>query len=100
MNDQMNDVTSDDKLWALLAYILAPLWPIVILVMPDKKNRPFLKAHTVQALILGIITVITSSFCVGILVWIYAIYCGVQAYQGKLVEIPVITNMVKGQGWA
>lgn len=101
MNDQMNtEITSDDKLWALLTYILAPLVPIIILLMPEKKNRPFLKAHNVQALILGIITVITSSFCVGILVWFYAIYCGVQAYQGKTVEIPVITNMVKGQGWA
>ncbi len=101
MTNQMNtEVTSDDKLWALLAYILAPVVPILILVMPDKKDRPFIKAHNVQALILGIITVITSSFCIGILVWIYAIYLGVQAYQGKIVEIPVITNFVKGQGWA
>jgi uncharacterized membrane protein len=94
------EVTSDDKLWALLAYILAPIVPIIILLMADKKDRPFLKAHNIQALILGIITVITSSFCVGILVWIYAIYCGIQAYNGKLVEIPVITNLCKGQGWA
>lgn len=101
MNDQMNtEVTSDDKLWALLTYVLAPLVPILILVMPEKKSRPFLKAHNVQALILGIITVITSSFCVGILVWFYAIYCGVQAYQGKTVEIPGLTNFVKNQGWA
>ena len=94
------EVTSDDKLWALLTYILAPIVPIIILLMPDKKDRPFLKAHNIQALILGIITVITSSFCIGILVWIYAIYCGYQAYQGKLVEIPVITNLCKNQGWA
>lgn len=101
MNDQMNtEVTSDDKLWALLAYVLAPLVPIIILLMADKKDRPFIKAHNVQALVLGIITVITSSFCVGILVWLYAIYCGIQAYGGKTVEIPVITNFVKGQGWA
>ena len=101
MSNQVNtEVTSDDKLWALLTYILSPLVPIIILLMPDKKDRPFLKAHNVQALILGIITIITSSFCVGILVWIYAIYCGIQAYQGKTVEIPVITNFVKGQGWA
>lgn len=101
MNNQMNtEVTSDDKLWAMLAYVLAPLVPIIILLMPDKKDRPFLKAHNVQALILGIITVVTSSFCVGIIVWIYAIYCGVQAYQGKMVEIPGITGLVKGQGWA
>ncbi len=95
-----SEVTSDDKLWALLAYILSPLVPIIIMVMEDKKNRPFLKAHNAQALILGLITVVTSGFCVGILVWFYAIYLGFQAYQGKMVEVPLITKFVKDQGWA
>jgi len=70
------------------------------MLMSDKKDRPFIKAHNMQALVLGIVTVITSTFCIGILVWFYQIYCGIQAYQGKLVEIPLITNLVKGQGWA
>ncbi|OGO21832.1 MAG: hypothetical protein A2Y54_09245 [Chloroflexi bacterium RBG_16_51_16] len=96
----MSDATSDDRLWALLAYIFSPLVPIIIMLMSDKKDRPFIKAHNMQALVLGIVTVITSTFCIGILVWFYQIYCGIQAYQGKLVEIPLITNLVKGQGWA
>ena len=100
MTDFNSEITSDDKLWALLAYIFSPLVPIIIMVMEDKKNRPFLKAHNAQALILGIIAVITSSFCVGILVWFYMIYLGIQAYNGKIVEVPVITNLCKGQGWA
>ncbi len=100
MTDFNSEVTSDDKLWALLAYIFSPLVPIIIMVMEDKKNRPFLKAHNAQALILGIIAVITSSFCIGILVWFYMIYVGIQAYNGKIVEVPVITNLCKGQGWA
>jgi uncharacterized membrane protein len=100
MTNFNQEVTSDDKLWAMLAYIFSPLVPIIIMVMEDKKNRPFLKAHNAQALILGIITVITSSFCIGILVWFYAIYLGIQAYNGKIVEIPVITNFCKSQGWA
>jgi uncharacterized membrane protein len=100
MTNFNSEVTSDDKLWALLAYIFSPLVPIIIMVMEDKKNRPFLKAHNAQALILGIIAVITSSFCVGILVWFYMIYLGIQAYNGKIVDVPVITNLCKGQGWA
>jgi uncharacterized membrane protein len=100
MSNFSYEVTSDDKLWALLAYIFSPLVPIILMLMEDKKNRPFIKAHNAQALILGIITVITSGFCIGILVWFYAIYLGFQAYQGKTVEVPVITNFVKGQGWA
>ena len=35
------DVTSDDKLWAALAYVFTPIVPIIILVMADKKDRPF-----------------------------------------------------------
>jgi uncharacterized membrane protein len=100
MSNFSSEVTSDDKLWALLTYIFSPLVPIILMLMEDKKNRPFIKAHNAQALILGIIAVITSSFCVGILVWFYMIYLGFQAYQGKTVEVPVITNFVKGQGWA
>ncbi len=100
MTDFNAEVTSDDKLWAALAYVFSPLIPIIIMLMEDKKNRPFLKAHNVQALILGIIAIITSSFCVGILVWFYMLYVAYQAYQGKIVEVPVITNLCKGQGWA
>ena len=96
-NEPMMDVTSDDKLWAALAYVFSPLVPIIILLMPDKKDRPFIKAHNAQALILGIITAVTSAFCVGILVWFYQLYCAYKAYQGELVEVPLITNLVKSQ---
>lgn len=100
MSQFNSEITSDDKLWALLAYIFSPLVPIIIILMEDKKNRPFLKAHNAQALILGIITVITSGFCIGLLVWIYQIYLGFKAYQGEYVNVPVITDFVKNQGWA
>jgi uncharacterized membrane protein len=102
------EVTSDDKLWTLLTYVLTPLVPVIILLMEDKKNRPFIKAHNAQALVLGLVnfvlgvalgwTLILS--CVPIIVWIYCVYLGIQAYGGKYVEIPVITNFCKGQGWA
>jgi uncharacterized membrane protein len=112
MTDQSvnQDVTSDDKLWALLAYILSPLVPVIILLMQDKKDRPFLKAHTIQALVFGlayiilgsIIAAITLGFgsCVIPLLWLLTIYWGIQAYQGKYVTIPVITDFCKKQGWA
>jgi uncharacterized membrane protein len=94
------DVTSDDKLWAMLAYVFSPIVPIILMLMEDKKNRPYIRANNAQALALGIITVITSTFCVGILVWFYQLYCGYQAYQGVEVKIPVISDFVKNQGWA
>jgi hypothetical protein len=61
------EVTSDDKLWALLTYVFTPLVPIIILLMEDKKNRPFLKAHNAQALFLGIILDgLCSVYCMGL----------------------------------
>ncbi len=99
--ESMNpEISSDDRLWAALAYVFSPLVPIILMFMEDKKNRPFIKANNMQALILGIITAVTSAFCIGILVWFYQLYCAYQAYQGQTVNIPVLTDFCKNQGWA
>ncbi len=101
MSNFSSEVTSDDKLWTALAYALPVVAPVIIMLMEDKKNRPFIKANNAQALILGIICwVAYTTVCGGVLVWFYMLYLAYQAYQGKTVEVPVITNFVKGQGWA
>lgn len=103
------DITSDDRLWALLSYIINPLVPIIILFMEDKKNRPFIKAHYMQALILGIVLIILNTIlalipvlgCItpfitlGVSIWL-----GIRAYKGEYINLPVITEFVKNQGWA
>ena len=94
----MDDITSDDKLWSLLGYVF-PLFAIIALVMEDKKARPFIKYHAVQALILGVAAAILSSICIGVLVWFYAIYVGFKAYQGEWTVVPMVTDMAKNQGW-
>jgi len=97
----MSDVTSDDKLWATLCYVLPIIGPVLVFIMQGKKDRPFIKAHHIQALVLGVIVWLAGfTVCGWILVWIYAIYCGIQAYNGKTVVIPVISDLVKNQGWA
>ena len=103
-------VSSDDKLWALLCYVLfPPLVPIVILLfMQDKKNRPFIRAHNAQALVMGILGILLTVFvgwtvflsCLPLALWIFLIYWGIQGYQGKYVTIPVVTSFCKNQGWA
>ncbi len=99
-------VSDDDKLVSLLAYVLTPLAPIVILLMEDKKNRPFIRAHNAQALIWGILIVLVSIvgfvclFVPSLVMWVIAIYWGIKAYQGEYVNIPVITDFAKKQGWA
>lgn len=102
------DITSDDKIWAALGY---PIWIIalILLLMEDKKNRPFIKYHAVQSLALNvaiiiigiIITVVTLGFgsiCWGIF-WLLTIWPAIEAYNGKYLEIPVITDFIKKQGW-
>ncbi|MBP6469193.1 MAG: hypothetical protein KBE23_05525 [Chloroflexi bacterium] len=101
------DMSDDDKLWALLAYVLAPLVPVIILLMEDKKKRPFIRAHNGQALAWGLINMVAgtllSTFLCGIpslAIWLIGCYWGWQAYQGQMVTIPVVTDFVKKQGWA
>jgi uncharacterized membrane protein len=104
-----SDVTSDDKLWAALAYVFSPIVPIIILLMEDKKNRPFIKAHNAQALVAGIVLdvilmILTTVTCgigaILFIVWIVMLYWAYKAYQGEYVTIPVITDFVKKQNWA
>jgi uncharacterized protein len=104
------EVTSDDKLWAMLAYVFTPLIPIIILLMEDKKNRPFLRAHNAQALAWGLINLVGGTilsgvlfFCIGapsLIIWLIGVYWGYKAYQGEYVTIPIVTDFIKNQGWA
>jgi uncharacterized membrane protein len=108
MKQDMGDITDDDKLWAMLAYIFSPLVPIILMLMADKKDRPFIKAHNMQALVLGLISTAIAvllgwllvPLCLNLAIFVYAVMLGLQAYKGEYVTIPVITDFVKGQGWA
>jgi uncharacterized membrane protein len=93
------EVTQDDKLWALLSYIFPPLVGIIMLLI-EKKDRPFVKYNAVVSIILGILVVLLSWACIGVLVWFYALYLGIKSYQGEWVEVPVISDFVRNQGWA
>lgn len=97
------DITSDDKLWALLAWLLSPIVPIIILLMEDKKNRPFLKYHSINALAWGIVVIMVLGTitlgCISVLGLIGSIYFAIKAYQGEWVSVPVLTDFMKNQGW-
>lgn len=98
----VDEVTSDDKLWALLSWVFWPI-AIIVLLLEDKKNRPFIKYNAVQSLVLGLAawatTLVAIGVCLGPLAWIYAIYLGIKAYGGDWVTIPFITDFCKNQGW-
>ena len=94
------ELTQDDKLWSLLSYIFSPLVGIIMLLIEDKKNRPFIKYNAVVSIIMGVLVIVTSWACIGVLVWIYALYLGIKSYQGEWVQVPVISDFVRNQGWA
>lgn len=106
MVPEMN-VTDDDKLWALLSWIFAPLIPIIVLLLEDKKARPFIKYHAMHALVLSVVGYAISTILsavligcfVGLAVLVYQIYLAIQSYQGEWVVVPVLTDFLKGQGW-
>ena len=116
MNDEFKangsdmGISNDDKLWALLAYVLSPLVPVIILLLEEKKQRPFLRAHNGQALAWGLISLVGGGILSTLLpflcglpslaLWLVGCYWGWQAYQGQYVTIPVVTDFVKNQGWA
>jgi uncharacterized protein len=103
-----SDVTSDDRLWAAIGYPIA-LIALIVLFMEDKKNRPFIRYHAVQAiafsLILFVVYAIISVVTVGIgaicfpLIWLITLWPAYNAYQGKYMELPVLTSFLKNQGW-
>ena len=103
------ELTSDDKLWALLAYLPFVGWiiAIVALLMEDKKSRPFIKFHSVQGLILavvnGIVGAVLAAVIIGACTWVagtvYMLYVGWKAYQGQTVKVPFVTDFIKSQGW-
>ena len=106
MSDEMNtpqgtggEITSDDKLWSLLGYIL-PIIALIAMLMEDKRARPFIRHNAVNALMLAVITVLLSfTVCGWLIPFFYSIFLGIQAYQGQMPEVPVLTNLARDQGW-
>jgi uncharacterized membrane protein len=101
------EITDQDRLMAALAWIIAPL-AIVILVVEDMKNRPFQRYHAVNSLAFAVIFFVVVSIiafvtfgCGSVLyiLWLVVFYWGYQAYQGIWVEVPYLTNFCRKQGW-
>jgi uncharacterized membrane protein len=101
-----SDITSDDKLWAALGYPIFII-ALVMLLMEDKKKRPFIKFHAVQALAINVVVWIVAvilgvtvilAICAPVL-WLLLIWPAILAYQGKYFDIPVIGKFIRGQHW-
>ena len=96
-----SEVTSDDKLWAALGYIFSPVIPIIMLLIEEKKVRPFIKYHSIQSIAAFVVIFVlaTITFGCGSILILVMFYWAYKAYQGEYFEIPVLTNFMKNQGW-
>jgi uncharacterized membrane protein len=114
-------ITDNDKLMALLSYVIWVIVPLIVLLSETGKQRPFQKYHAVQSLvlavalliidfivicplslILGALTLGIGSICsaiIPLLLWALSIYYGIKAYQGEYVTIPVVTDFARNQKW-
>ena len=101
----MNDITDNDKLMAAICYPISFIVSAVILLSESMKVRPFQKFHAVQAIafdvVLWVIVVILAPFTCGLsfFLWLATFWPAYKAYKGEYVEIPVITDFIRKQGW-
>ena len=115
------EITDQDKMMALLAYLIAPIVSIIILSTDTGRERSFQKFHAVQSLILWtfllainlflicpiatVISLITgglASCCFLPLVLVQMglyIFYGIKAYQGEYAIVPVLTDLAHNAGW-
>ncbi len=99
------DVTSDDRLWAALSWIpVSPLWPvlaIVVMLLEDTKNRPFVRYNAVLSIATGVILIPVSIITLGLgaLLYLVFFYWAYLSYQGQTVEVPFVSAFVRRQGW-
>jgi uncharacterized membrane protein len=101
----MGGPSSNSKLVALLGWIFAPLG-IIAIFLDDFKNDMFVRSHVIQGAavsialwIVGWIVIAVTFGIAGLFWWVIQlgvqIYFGIQAYNGKMVEVPVVYGLVK-----
>lgn len=106
--EPMGDITPDDKLWAALGYPI-PIVAIIVLLMEEKKARPFIRFHAVQALAFNVIiwaaamifSVVTAGLgsCLTPVFWLITLWPAYDSYMGNYTELPVISNFIRNQNW-
>lgn len=109
----------NDRLMGALAYIVALILPLIILLSETGKMRPFQKYHAVQSLALSVVsvvwlllvfiaTLIASAICaplgciLGVLYLaplVPMVWAAYHAYNGEWLEIPALTQFLRDQKW-
>jgi uncharacterized membrane protein len=97
---------TNDNILYIIAYLFTIISGIIIYFLFSNKNKR-MKMHSEQAIILGVIMLVADAILflipyidsiVVLLIWLYGLYIGIEAYSGKDIDIPYITDFVKKNG--
>jgi uncharacterized membrane protein len=117
--------SSDDRLmsalaWLTLVLLQLPIVSVIQLLSPTTKDRPFQRHHAITSLlffaaamvyevvagivytILGALTLGCGYACLWVIFFLphaLGLYYALQAYNGKMIELPVLSNFGRQQGW-
>lgn len=117
--------SGDDRLMSALAWLTMvilqlPIVSVIQLLSPTTKDRPFQRHHAVTSLlfyaaavvyeivagivytILGAITLGCGYACLWVIFFLphaLSLYYALQAYNGKTVELPILSNFGRQQTW-
>jgi len=100
-----DEITSDDRLWSALAWIpVSPVYPVIgilLLLLDDTKHRAFVRYNAVVSLVTGaaLIPISILTLGIGALGYLVFFWWAYQASQGQVIEVPVISDWVRKQGW-
>ena len=117
--------SSDDRLmsalaWLTLVLLQLPIVSVIQLLSPTTKDRPFQRNHAITSLlffaaamvyevvavivytILGALTLGCGYACLWVIFFLphaMGLYYALQAYNGKTIELPVLSNFGRQKGW-
>lgn len=97
---------NDERVLFIVAYVIPIFTGIVVLLINGGRSKR-LKLHAIQSILLGIVFVVVDVILgflffvpflnliialVLLLIWLYGMYAGLEAYNGRDIEMPVLTT--------
>ncbi len=100
LGDRPAPASDTSKLLVAIGYIFWIVALVAILLDPYKEEK-FVKFHAVQALALGVLSVIAwmipiIGWIFGIAIFVFQIIGAIKAFGGKYYEVPVVYGLIKG----
>jgi len=101
-------IRTENRIWGLVAYALTPVGALVALLVTGDDEG--LRRHARQAVLAGLIVAALSlvlsqiatigclSGLLALACWGYLLFCGIRAYRGQDVKLPLISALLGQPG--